>query len=56
MRDGYTRPKKNPDDRYRSVHLMLPPAIADAIKHRAAETFRSQSQVVIDALLAQEIL
>lgn len=44
--------KKAPEEKYRHIHVMLPPAIAELVKRLSESTFRSQGQVITDALLA----
>lgn len=39
-------------ERYKHLHVTLPPAIADLVDRISETTYRSKGQVVVDALLA----
>lgn len=45
-------PQKQQRERYKHLHITVPPAIANLIDRLSETTYRSKGQVVVDALLA----
>lgn len=43
--------KKNPEEKYRHLHVVVPPYLEQIVRARAARDKRSIGQVVADALL-----
>lgn len=39
-------------ERYQHIHVTVPPVIADLIRSQAEATYRSQGQIITDAILA----